>query len=84
MKKNLLAAITVAVSAYIQQEDKSRAATENRSNAWWLRGQQVSVKAQTNASNVVRPRFGKGLWRYSSLDESLAARARWKVRKSTR
>ncbi len=84
MEKSLLAAIIGAVSAYIQQEEISRATTENGSGSWWLKGQREPMKAQTNASIVVRPHLGKGLWRYSRLEESITARARWKVRKSTR
>jgi hypothetical protein len=84
MEKSLLAAIIGAVSAYIQQEEISSAATENRGGAWRLGGQLETMRSRTNASNAVRPHFGKGLWRYSRLEESITARARWKVRKSTR
>jgi hypothetical protein len=84
MKKSLLAATIGAVSAYIQQEGISRTATEHRGDTWWLGGQLETMKARTNASIVIRPRFGKGLWRHSRPEESTAARARWKVRKPTR
>jgi hypothetical protein len=84
MKKSLLAATIGAVSAYIQQEGISRTATENRGGTRRLGGQLETMKARTNASIVVRPRFGKGLWRHSTLEESTTARARWKVRKPTK
>jgi hypothetical protein len=82
MDKNLLAAIIGAVSAYIQQEGVSRVVTENVSSAWWLRGQRELMASRINTRGVFRPNWRKDTWQRSRLNESMAARARWKTRRS--
>ena len=82
MDKNLLAAIIGAVSAYIQQEGVSRVSAENVSSTWWLRGQRELMTSRINTRGVFRPNWGKDTWQRSRLNESITARARWKIKRS--
>jgi len=84
MDKNLLAAITGAVSAYIQQEGVSRADVKNVSSTWWLRRQRELVTSQVNTRGVFRPNWGKDTWQRSRLNESMASSPNWKIRRPYR
>jgi hypothetical protein len=79
MEKDLLAAITGAVAAYIQQEDMPKAAFESRMSAWRLFGLLQLMGARTN-SKVVKLPSRRSTWRFSGLQKSMRARAMWGIK----
>jgi uncharacterized protein YhjY with autotransporter beta-barrel domain len=53
MDKNLLAAITGAVSAYLQQEQTGEALScEGNMSNWWLSGQIEQMRTRTNTRKI--------------------------------
>jgi len=62
MQKNLLAAITGAISAYIELGELSATMIQQQ-DTWWMLGQRRQKECRTN-SRELRPMPGPGAWRY--------------------
>jgi hypothetical protein len=72
MNPGILAAITGAVAAYIQDEESAHNASRDELNFWRLSGRMAQMNRRINAWQAMSQR-GNDAWKYYGLERLMAA-----------